>query len=241
MTKASDDLKAAALAFHQLPRPGKLEIQATKPLANQRDLALAYSPGVAAACEAIAADPLEAANLTIRANLVAVVSNGTAVLGLGNIGPQAQPLSQAQAGTDAAAAPTPPLDAHWWRRLGDPALDALVERALAEQPTLKVAAARLARAQAALGTAQAAEGPQLGAAVDVTRQQFSANSIDLHAGLGPARRQPGARPLRPSACRHRRRRRHRACGRGRRRRGAPRAREQHRAHLGPVGAPARAA
>ncbi|MDE2613264.1 MAG: efflux transporter outer membrane subunit [Burkholderiales bacterium] len=95
----------------------------------------------------------------------------------GNIGPQAQPLSQAQAGIDAAAAPTPPLDAHWWQRLGDPALDALVERALAEQPTLKVAAARLARAQAALGTAQAAEGPQLGAAVDVTRQQFSANSI----------------------------------------------------------------
>ena len=82
MTKASDDLKSAALAFHQLPRPGKLEIQATKPLANQRDLALAYSPGVAAACEAIAADPLEAANLTVRANLVAVVSNGTAVLGL---------------------------------------------------------------------------------------------------------------------------------------------------------------
>src|ERR1700692_2590315 len=82
----SEDLRASALAYHRLPRPGKLEIQATKPLGNQRDLALAYSPGVAAACEAIAADPLEAASLTSRANLVAVVSNGTAVLGLGNIG-----------------------------------------------------------------------------------------------------------------------------------------------------------
>ncbi|MEA2740485.1 MAG: hypothetical protein QOH05_3792, partial [Acetobacteraceae bacterium] len=72
-----------------LPRPGKLEIQATKPLANQRDLALAYSPGVAAACMEIAKNPAEAATLTARANLVAVVSNGTAVLGLGNIGPLA--------------------------------------------------------------------------------------------------------------------------------------------------------
>jgi malate dehydrogenase (oxaloacetate-decarboxylating)(NADP+) len=82
----SADLRSRALAFHQLPRPGKLEIQPTKPLATQQDLALAYTPGVAAACEAIAADPAEAATLTARANLVAVVSNGTAVLGLGNIG-----------------------------------------------------------------------------------------------------------------------------------------------------------
>ena len=82
----SEDLRAGALAFHRLPRPGKLEIQPTKPLATQHDLALAYTPGVAAACEAIAADPAEAATLTARANLVAVVSNGTAVLGLGNIG-----------------------------------------------------------------------------------------------------------------------------------------------------------
>ncbi|MGB3865087.1 MAG: NADP-dependent malic enzyme [Xanthobacteraceae bacterium] len=97
-TQSSDDLKSAALAFHRLPRPGKLEIQATKPLANQRDLALAYSPGVAAACEAIAADPLEAATLTTRANLVAVVSNGTAVLGLGNIGPLAsKPVMEGKA------------------------------------------------------------------------------------------------------------------------------------------------
>src|ERR1700686_4747643 len=89
MASDSDELRDAALAYHRQPRPGKLEIQAIKPLANQRDLALAYSPGVAAACTAIAQNPAEAASLTIRANLVAVVSNGTAVLGLGNIGPLA--------------------------------------------------------------------------------------------------------------------------------------------------------
>src|SRR4249919_2344915 len=82
----SDDLRAGALVYHRSPKPGKLEIQPTKPLGNQRDLALAYSPGVAAACEAIVADPAAAADLTARANLVAVISNGTAVLGLGNIG-----------------------------------------------------------------------------------------------------------------------------------------------------------
>jgi malate dehydrogenase (oxaloacetate-decarboxylating)(NADP+) len=82
----SDDLRADALVYHRTPRPGKLEVRATKPLGSQHDLALAYTPGVAAACEAIAADPREAAELTARANLVAVVSNGTAVLGLGNIG-----------------------------------------------------------------------------------------------------------------------------------------------------------
>ena len=83
----SSNLESNALAYHRLPRPGKLEIQATKPLATQRDLALAYSPGVAAASLAIAADPNQAGEFTIRQNLVAVVSNGTAVLGLGNIGP----------------------------------------------------------------------------------------------------------------------------------------------------------
>ena len=94
----SEDLNAAALAYHRLPRPGKLEIQATKPLANQRDLALAYSPGVAAACTEIANNPAEAASLTARANLVAVVSNGTAVLGLGNIGPLAsKPVMEGKA------------------------------------------------------------------------------------------------------------------------------------------------
>jgi malate dehydrogenase (oxaloacetate-decarboxylating)(NADP+) len=94
----SDDLRADALVYHRLPKPGKLEIQPTKPLGNQRDLALAYSPGVAAACEAIVADPAQAAELTARANLVAVVSNGTAVLGLGNIGPLAgKPVMEGKA------------------------------------------------------------------------------------------------------------------------------------------------
>lgn len=94
----SDDLKTGALVYHRLPRPGKLEIQPTKPLGNQRDLALAYSPGVAAACEAIVADPQEAATLTIRQNLVAVITNGTAVLGLGNIGPLAsKPVMEGKA------------------------------------------------------------------------------------------------------------------------------------------------
>ena len=69
----SQDLKTGAIFYHRHPRPGKLEIQPTKPLGNQRDLALAYSPGVAAPCEAIAADPAEAANLTSRQNLVAVI------------------------------------------------------------------------------------------------------------------------------------------------------------------------
>src|SRR3954451_21785793 len=82
----SDDLRAGALVYHRSPKPGKLEIQPTKPLGNQRDLSLAYSPGVAAACEAIVADPHAAYDYTARGNLVAVVSNGTAVLGLGNIG-----------------------------------------------------------------------------------------------------------------------------------------------------------
>jgi malate dehydrogenase (oxaloacetate-decarboxylating)(NADP+) len=94
----ADTLRDAALAYHREPKPGKLEITATKPLANQRDLALAYSPGVAAACEAIAADPREAATLTARANLVAVISNGTAVLGLGAIGPlAAKPVMEGKA------------------------------------------------------------------------------------------------------------------------------------------------
>ncbi|MDN3518142.1 NADP-dependent malic enzyme [Aquisalimonas lutea] len=85
----ADDLRANALEYHRHPRPGKLEVAPTKPLATQRDLALAYSPGVAAACQAVADDPTEAARLTARGNLVGVVSNGTAVLGLGSIGPLA--------------------------------------------------------------------------------------------------------------------------------------------------------
>jgi len=82
----SDDLSESALYYHRFPQPGKLAIQATKPLANQRDLALAYSPGVAAACYEIVRDPREVSTVTSRANLVAVVTNGTAVLGLGSIG-----------------------------------------------------------------------------------------------------------------------------------------------------------
>jgi malate dehydrogenase (oxaloacetate-decarboxylating)(NADP+) len=98
MSNLSDDLRNQALAYHRGGKPGKLEIQATKPLGNQHDLALAYSPGVAAACEAIAAEPSEAAELTARQNLVAVVSNGTAVLGLGNIGPLAsKPVMEGKA------------------------------------------------------------------------------------------------------------------------------------------------
>jgi malate dehydrogenase (oxaloacetate-decarboxylating)(NADP+) len=81
-----DDFRRAALDYHRLPRPGKLAIEATKRMANQRDLALAYSPGVAAACEAIVDDPDNARLYTARGNLVGVISNGTAVLGLGNIG-----------------------------------------------------------------------------------------------------------------------------------------------------------
>ncbi|MNH86625.1 NAD-dependent malic enzyme [compost metagenome] len=95
---SSADLDEQALFFHRHPRPGKLEIQATKPLGNQRDLALAYSPGVAAPCLAIRDNPEAAADYTARANLVAVISNGTAVLGLGNIGPLAsKPVMEGKA------------------------------------------------------------------------------------------------------------------------------------------------
>jgi malate dehydrogenase (oxaloacetate-decarboxylating)(NADP+) len=93
-----EDLRKAALDYHERPVPGKLSIAPTKPLINQRDLALAYSPGVAAACEAIVADPLNAYRYTSRGNLVAVISNGTAVLGLGPIGPlAAKPVMEGKA------------------------------------------------------------------------------------------------------------------------------------------------
>lgn len=82
----SESFKEEALRFHRYPTPGKISVVPSKTLANQRDLSLAYSPGVAYACEAIQEDPLQADYLTSRANLVAVISNGTAVLGLGNIG-----------------------------------------------------------------------------------------------------------------------------------------------------------
>jgi malate dehydrogenase (oxaloacetate-decarboxylating)(NADP+) len=95
---SQDDIRRAALAYHELDPPGKIAIQATKPVANQNDLALAYSPGVAHACTAIAEDPAMASRLTARGNLVGVVTNGTAVLGLGNIGPLgAKPVMEGKA------------------------------------------------------------------------------------------------------------------------------------------------
>lgn len=84
--KKAEDLKKDANHFHRWPVPGKIEVVPTKPLANQRDLALAYSPGVAAPCNLIVENPEEAANVTARGNLVGVITNGSAVLGLGNIG-----------------------------------------------------------------------------------------------------------------------------------------------------------
>ena len=93
-----EEIRKAALDYHRLPKPGKIAITPTKGLLNQRDLALAYSPGVAAACEEIVRNPAEAASLTSRANLVAVISNGTAVLGLGAIGPLAgKPVMEGKA------------------------------------------------------------------------------------------------------------------------------------------------
>ena len=94
----SDTLRDAALDYHRHPTPGKISVVPTKAMATQRDLALAYSPGVAEACLAIADDPLQADELTVRSNLVAVVTNGTAVLGLGNIGPlAAKPVMEGKA------------------------------------------------------------------------------------------------------------------------------------------------
>jgi len=91
-------LRAAALHYHEFPVPGKIEIAATKQLTNQRDLALAYTPGVAAACEEIVIDPANAFRYTARGNLVGVITNGTAVLGLGNIGPLAsKPVMEGKA------------------------------------------------------------------------------------------------------------------------------------------------
>ncbi len=86
---STEDFKQAALDYHRSPRPGKIKVSPTKAMLTQRDLALAYSPGVAYACEAIVDDPRQVSELTARGNLVAVITNGTAVLGLGNIGPLA--------------------------------------------------------------------------------------------------------------------------------------------------------
>ncbi|WP_027795874.1 NADP-dependent malic enzyme [Paraburkholderia acidipaludis] len=95
---ATNKLREAALDYHEFPTPGKIAIAPTKQMINQRDLSLAYSPGVAFACEAIVENPLNAARFTARSNLVGVVSNGTAVLGLGNIGPLAsKPVMEGKA------------------------------------------------------------------------------------------------------------------------------------------------
>src|SRR6187399_843601 len=93
-----EQLRKSALDYHRLPTPGKIAVTPTKGLLNQHDLSLAYTPGVAAACELIVADPAEARNMTARGNLVGVITNGTAVLGLGNIGPlAAKPVMEGKA------------------------------------------------------------------------------------------------------------------------------------------------
>jgi len=89
LSAAESALRDAAREYHALPSPGKITVRPTKPLSNQRDLSLAYSPGVAYPCLDIQADPAKAAEYTSRGNLVGVITNGTAVLGLGDIGPLA--------------------------------------------------------------------------------------------------------------------------------------------------------
>ncbi|MFH1793896.1 MAG: NADP-dependent malic enzyme [Pseudomonadota bacterium] len=126
------ELDEAALFFHRYPVPGKLEIQSTKPLGNQRDLALAYSPGVAAPCIAIQEDPGAAALYTGRANLVGVVSNGSAVLGLGNIGPLAsKPVMEGKAVLFKKFAGIDVFDIE----IDAPGIDRMVEAISALEPT----------------------------------------------------------------------------------------------------------
>ncbi|MBL8314703.1 MAG: NADP-dependent malic enzyme [Rubrivivax sp.] len=127
------ELRQAALEYHEFPTPGKIAISATKQLVNQRDLALAYSPGVAAACEEIAADPANAFRYTSRGNLVAVVTNGTAVLGLGNIGPLAsKPVMEGKAVMFKKFAGIDVFDIE----VDENDLDKLVEHIAALEPTL---------------------------------------------------------------------------------------------------------
>src|ERR1044071_6834116 len=98
MSDQDRNIRADSLAYHRRSPPGKISLLPTKQLTNQRDLALAYSPGVAAVCEEIVRDPSQAVHLTSRANLIAVVTNGTAVLGLGAIGPlAAKPVMEGKA------------------------------------------------------------------------------------------------------------------------------------------------
>ncbi len=133
-TQALDkELVSAALEYHRHPTPGKISVVPTKALINQRDLALAYSPGVAAACEAIVADPAEAAALTSRGNLVGVITNGTAVLGLGNIGPlAAKPVMEGKACLFKKFAGIDVFDIELAE--GDP--DKLIDMIVALEPTL---------------------------------------------------------------------------------------------------------
>src|SRR5512137_2208052 len=127
------DLVSAALEYHRHPTPGKISVVPTKALSNQRDLALAYSPGVAAACDAIVADPLSSAALTSRGNLVGVVTNGTAVLGLGNIGPlAAKPVMEGKGCLFKKFAGIDVFDLELAE--GDP--DKLVDMIVALEPTL---------------------------------------------------------------------------------------------------------
>ena len=127
------DLDQAALYFHKYPTPGKLEIQATKPLGNQRDLALAYSPGVAAPCLAIRDDPATAADYTgARQSRRASISNGTAVLGLGNIGPLAsKPVMEGKAVLFKKFAGIDVFDIE----IDAPEIDRMVETVSALEPT----------------------------------------------------------------------------------------------------------
>jgi len=131
-TTDPSDLRRAALEYHEKPQPGKISIAPTKQLVNQRDLALAYSPGVAAASEAIHADPAAVFRYTARANLVGVVTNGTAVLGLGNIGPlAAKPVMEGKAVLFKKFAGIDVFDIE----LNEPDPDRLVEVIAALEPT----------------------------------------------------------------------------------------------------------
>ncbi|MCC7079625.1 MAG: NADP-dependent malic enzyme [Burkholderiales bacterium] len=128
-----EQLRINALEYHRYPTPGKISIAPTKGLVNQRDLALAYSPGVAYACLAIAEDPAQAASLTSRSNLVGVVTNGTAVLGLGNIGPlAAKPVMEGKGCLFKKFAGIDVFDIELAAK--DP--DAVVEAVMALEPTL---------------------------------------------------------------------------------------------------------
>jgi len=130
--KPNQDLRDAALDYHEFPVPGKIAIAPTKQMTNQRDLSLAYSPGVAAACEEIVKDPANAFRFTARGNLVAVITNGSAVLGLGNIGPlAAKPVMEGKAVLFKKFAGIDVFDLE----LNEPDPDRLVEVIAALEPT----------------------------------------------------------------------------------------------------------